>query len=90
MYPPDEGGSGGREGDREVLPGHRVIGGGGPPDPPPPWIWGGGGVGDLGAAQRRLLIDGAAAAAGAGAADCRYVGVLLCFFLAAVLIRVLT
>jgi len=52
--------------------------------------FGGGGVGDLGAAQRRLLIDGAAAAAGAGAADCSYVGVLLCFFLAAVLIRVLT
>ena len=74
VYPPEDGGSGGKEGDREALPGRRVIGGGGgggaPPVPTPPWVRGPG-VGDLGAAPGRLLIDGGATAVGAGAADCR-------------------
>ena len=72
MYSPEDGGNGGKEGDREVLLGRLVVGGGGggPPGAAPPWAWGAG-VGDLGAAPGRLLIDGAAAASGAGAADCR-------------------
>jgi len=36
VYPPDDGGSGSSDREREVLPGLRVVGGGGPPCPTSP------------------------------------------------------